>query len=129
MVHMERAQVEQWVAAYEQAWRTAGTERLGELFATDATYLASPWARPRAGLAAIAGLWEAERDSPDEPFAMTSEIVAVEGDTAVARVAVEYGDPVTSRWRDLWVLRFDDDRRCTAFEEWPFAPDQPDGHG
>jgi hypothetical protein len=34
-----------------------------------------------------------------------------------------------SRWRDLWVLRFDADGRCTAFEEWPFVPDQPDGHG
>jgi hypothetical protein len=33
-----------------------------------------------------------------------------------------------SRWLDLWVLRFDDAGRCTAFEEWPFAPGQADGH-
>jgi hypothetical protein len=32
------------------------------------------------------------------------------------------------RWRDLWVIRFDDDGRCVAFEEWPFAPRQRDGH-
>jgi hypothetical protein len=60
---------------------------------------------------------------------MGSDVVAVDGYTAVVRVAVDYGEPVVSRWRDLWVLRFDADGRCTAFEEWPFVPDQPDGHG
>ena len=60
---------------------------------------------------------------------MTSDIVAVDGATAVVRLAVDYGDPGGRRWRDLWVLRFDDDGRCSAFEEWPFAPGQDDGHG
>ena len=45
--------------------------------------------------------------------------------TCRGRVEVVYAH---ERWRDLWVLRFDDDGRCRAFEEWPFAPDQPDGH-
>jgi hypothetical protein len=74
-------------------------------------------------------MWEAERDGPEEAFTMTSEVVAVDGDTAVVRVAVDYGQPEPRRWRDLWVARFDADGRCTAFEEWPFAPTQPDGHG
>jgi ketosteroid isomerase-like protein len=126
---VDRHDVERWVEGYERAWRTAGTDGLAELFAADASYLVSPWARPVEGLAAITELWEAERDGPDEDFTMGSDLVAVDGDTAVVRVAVEYGEPVVSRWRDLWVTRFDTDGRCTAFEEWPFAPDQPDGHG
>jgi ketosteroid isomerase-like protein len=126
---MERVDVERWVAAYERAWRTAGTGDLAPLFAPDATYLVSPWATPVAGLAAIRELWEAEREGPDEAFSMTSEVVAVDGDTAVVRVAVDYGEPDPRRWRDLWVLRFDGGGRCVAFEEWPFAPAQPDGHG
>jgi len=126
---MDRTQVERWVSGYELAWRSAGTAALDELFAPDAAYITSPWARPVVGRAAISELWQAERDGPDEAFTMTSEVVAVDGDTAVVRVAVDYGDPATSRWRDLWVLRWDADGRCTAFEEWPFAPDQPDGHG
>jgi len=61
---------------------------------------------------------------------MTTFVVAVDGDTAVVRVAVDYGDPVTSRWLDLWVLRFDEAGRCRAFEEWPWrisliAPARP----
>ena len=126
---MDRDAVAAWVAGYERLWRTAGTDHLPELFASDATYLVSPWAEPVVGLAAIARLWDDERDAPDEAFTMRSSVVAVDGDTAVVRVEVDYGGPVVSRWRDLWVLRFDGDGRCAAFEEWPFAPDQPDGQG
>jgi len=116
-----------WVRTYEQLWRTPGTDRLAELFAPDATYRTAPWAEPIAGLPAIAEFWEAGRDGPDESFTMDAQLVAVDGPTAVVRVRVDYdgGD----NWRDLWILTFDDDGRCTTFEEWPFAPDQPDGQG
>lgn len=125
---MDRAVVEHWVARYERLWRTAGTEGLAELFSADATYLPSPWAEPLRGLAAIAAFWEGARRGPDESFEMSSEVVAVDGAVAVVRVDVAYGPPDGQRWRDLWVLRFDGDGLCTSFEEWPFAPGQPDGH-
>jgi hypothetical protein len=91
-------------------------------------YLVSPWARPLTGLDALADFWEGGRDGPDEPFVLRSSIVAVDGDTAVVRVEVEYARDTPARWRDLWILRFDRDGRCVWFEEWPFAPGQPDGH-
>ena len=117
-----------WVDRYEQVWRTAGTDGLDGLFTADATYLPSPWAIPIAGRSRLAEFWDAERDGPGEDFTMTSEVLAVDGATAVVRVTVDYGDPVAGRWRDLWVLQFDDGGLCRAFEEWPFAPDRPDGH-
>jgi SnoaL-like domain len=129
--NMNRSDVEQWVEGYERAWRTAGTDRLGDLFSPDASYLASPWAPPVEGLTAIARFWEDEREGPGESFTMAREVLAVEGPTAVVRVSVDYDQgPATpaQRWRDLWVIRFDDDGRCVAFEEWPFAPGQRDGH-
>ncbi|MFQ6327089.1 nuclear transport factor 2 family protein [Nocardia sp. CWNU-33] len=125
---MDRSAVEVWVAGYEQAWRTPGTRGLSELFTADIRYLMSPWSEPVVGLVALEAFWEAGRDGPDEAFTMRSEIVAVDGSTAVVRVAVEYVRDQPSRWRDLWVLRFDRDGRCAWFEEWPFAPGQPDGH-
>jgi ketosteroid isomerase-like protein len=126
---MDRDQVAYWVGEYERAWRTPGTEPLARLFTPDVTYLPSPWAEPVRGLDTVGEFWDSERKGPDEEFEMTSEVLAVEGPTAVVRVAVDYGEPLFSRWRDLWVLRFADDGRCAAFEEWPFAPDQRDGHG
>ncbi len=118
-----RPAVEAWVDRYEAAWRSAGTEALAELFAEDAGYRMSPYGETAVGLGAIAGLWERERQGPDEEFEMGREVVAVEGDTAVVRVAVRYG--TGAEYRDLWILRFAADGRCREFEEWPFWPGQP----
>ena len=120
-----RDQVAAWLAAYEQAWRSPGTAALAGLFTEDATYQQGPYQEVLAGLPAIAGMWEAERDGPAEVFRMISQIVAVDADTAVVRAEVWYGDPVTQEFRDLWVIRFAADGRSAAFEEWPFWPDHP----
>jgi ketosteroid isomerase-like protein len=122
---MLRDDVTNWIDGYERAWRTAGTDALGDLFTDDASYLQGPYETPKVGLEQIATMWEDTRDGPDEAFRMTSEVVAVDGTTAVARVEVHYGDPVQRKYRDLWLMRFADDGRCRAFEEWPFHPGQP----
>jgi ketosteroid isomerase-like protein len=115
----------QWLEGYETAWRTPGTATLAQLFDQDASYQQSPYEEPRRGLAEIAAMWEAEREGPDEPFTMQASIVAVDGDTAVARVNVDYSGPPALEYRDLWVMRFSSAGRCVAFEEWPFWPGQP----
>jgi ketosteroid isomerase-like protein len=126
MTAMDQAGVEEWVAGYERAWRSPGTGLLAGLFTVDATYLPSPWGEPIRGLDALEGFWDAEREGPEERFTMSHRVLAVDGDTAVVRVEVDYA--TGDRWRDLWVLAFDGDGRCSAFEEWPFAPRQRDGH-
>jgi len=125
---MNRAAVDEWVVEYERAWRTAGTDLLAGLFAPDVSYLPSPWAQPIDGLDALGDFWDAERKGPDEEFAMHSEVLTVDGTTAVVRISVDYGEPGYSHWRNLWVMVFDDHGKCSAFEEWPFAPKQSDGH-
>lgn len=115
-------QVADWLAGYEGAWRASGTPSLGELFTDEASYRLAPYEEPITGIAAIAQMWETEREGPDEAFTMSSDIVAVEGNTAVARVAVTYGDPATQEYVDLWIIRFAADGRCSDFEEWPFWP-------
>ncbi|HEY6279471.1 MAG TPA: nuclear transport factor 2 family protein [Streptosporangiaceae bacterium] len=122
---MDRADVSAWLAAYERAWRAPGTSALAGLFTGHASYRQSPYQEPVTGLAAITAMWEAERAGPDEAFRMTGEVVAVDGDTAVARMEVWYGDPAEQEYRDLWVMRFAGDGRCAWFEEWPFWPEQP----
>jgi hypothetical protein len=113
------------VAGYERAWRSPGTALLRALFAEDASYRMSPFEQTATGLVEIEGLWEREREGPDEDFELAHEIVAVEGDVAVVRAEVEYRPPAGSRYRDLWVIRFAADGRCREFEEWPFWPGQP----
>jgi hypothetical protein len=121
---MNADQIMSWVAAYERAWRTAGTGALAGLFTPDAIYRTSPYDEVVAGLPAIGRLWQAEREGPDEVFRMERELVAADGDVAVLRIEVWYGDPVRQEYRDLWIVRFAPDGRCAAFEEWPFWPEQ-----
>ena len=122
---MTREQLAGWVEGYERVWRTAGTEALAELFTPDATYRMSPFEDEHRGLGAIAAMWEAERQGPDEAFTMQTEVVAVEGDTGVIRAEVAYGAPTSRLYRDLWVVRLDEHGRCFHFEEWPFWPERP----
>jgi ketosteroid isomerase-like protein len=117
-----RERVARWIDGYERAWRSPGTDALSELFEPDATYLPSPYEEPIAGLEAIGEFWDEERVGPDEPFDLSWEPVALDGDLAVVRVAVHYHDPPAREYRDLWVIRFGAGGRCSAFEEWPFWP-------
>lgn len=75
-----------WIDAYEKAWRTAGTGALTRLFTEDAVYRPGPFEPTIAGLEAVAEFWEAERDGPDEVFTLSSELVAAQRDTGVARM-------------------------------------------
>ncbi len=118
----DRALVGQWLAGYEAAWRTPDTESLTTLFTADAVYLQSPYEQPVTGLDAIKRMWEEEREGPDEVFTLATDIIAVDGPTAVVRAEVSYGDPPSHEYRDLWVIRFASDGRATWFEEWPYWP-------
>jgi hypothetical protein len=120
-----RAEVRRWVDNYEKAWRSPGTDGLGTLFAKGASYLQSPYSEPIVGLHGIAEMWDAERESPDEVFTIESEIVAIEEDTAVVRVLVRYGYPLTQEYLDLWILRFNKSGLCEWFEEWPYWAERP----
>ncbi|MDP9228568.1 MAG: nuclear transport factor 2 family protein [Actinomycetota bacterium] len=121
---MDREQLAAWLSGYERLWRTSGTEGLAEIFSQDAVYSMGPYEEPVRGLDALAELWEGERRSADEEFELKTEIVAVDGDTGVAQVEVEYGPPHEQEYREIWVIRFGADGRCVRFEEWPYWPDQ-----
>lgn len=118
---MDRDSLSAWIELYERAWRTGGAALLQHLFAPDATYRTAPYESPFAGLDSIVDMWE-PRSGNDELFEMSSEIVAVEGNTGVARVKVLYGDASPHEYTDIWIVQFDDQGRCIAFEEWPFWP-------
>jgi len=123
LVAMDRERVRAWIDDYERLWRTAGVDGLDGLFTPDAVYRQGPWEPDVIGLDAIGAMWERERNGPDEVFTMASDVVAVDGNTAVVRAEVRYGDPLTQVWRDLWIIRYAGDGLCREFEEWPIAPD------
>jgi hypothetical protein len=122
---MDAERLSAWVGNYERAWRSPGTAALSGLFEAEASYRMSPYAEPARGLDEIGRLWEREREGHEEEFEISHEVIAVDGDTGVVRLAVDYA--TGAGYRDLWVLRFGPAGRCAAFEEWPFkkAADGP----
>jgi hypothetical protein len=70
-----------------------------------------------------------ERDGPDEVFTLATDVLAVDGPTAVVRAEVRYGDPLRQEYRDLWIMQLREDGRCSWFEEWPYWPGQPGAAG
>jgi ketosteroid isomerase-like protein len=119
---MDRDGVLRWVGRYEQAWRDGDLDAVEQLFTDDASYLRSPYEPPNVGHAAIKAFW---LEDDDDVFTMDASVVAVEGDDAVVRLHVHYGDPVHQEYRDLWVLHFAADGRVDRYEEWPFFPGRP----
>lgn len=119
---MQRDEVMRWVDGYERAWRNRDLDAVETLFTDQARYRFSPYEESKVGHVAIRGFWQ---DDDDVVFTMTASPVAVDGDTAVVRVEVRYGDPARQEYRDLWVLRFADDGRVEDFEEWAYWPGKP----
>jgi hypothetical protein len=118
---MDTDGVMRWVEAYERAWRENDVGAVRTLFTEGAEYHHSPYEPPKVGHAAIEAFWPEE---PGTTFTATAEPVAVQGDTAVVRLQVDYLTPETQQYRDLWVLHFAPDGRVDRYEEWPFHPGQ-----
>src|SRR5258708_25809924 len=70
-------------------------------------------------------MWEQDRDGLEEVFTLATNILAVDGATAVVRAEGRYGDPLRQDYRDLWVIRLRDDGRSSWFAECPYWPGRP----
>jgi nuclear transport factor 2 (NTF2) superfamily protein len=122
-----------WVAAHDAAWRSNDPDTIGGLFSQDGVYHLGPWEGPWRGYTgpivgrqAIADAWATAFD-PDERFEADAEVVAIEGRRAVVRRTITYegsGREPATRYGSVWVLDFDDDGRCSDYQEW-FVEEPP----
>jgi hypothetical protein len=119
---MDRNQVMRWVDGYVDAWRREDAEEVERLFTADARYRTSPYEEVKIGHEAIKAFW---LDDAGEVFTAVAEPIAVEGQRAVVRIEVRYGEPVQQEYRDLWLLQFADGGRVRDFEEWAYWPGKP----
>ena len=110
---MSEADVRRWIDAYVQAWRTY--DGIGELFSADATYRYHPYDEPLVGREAIERSWLAEREDPASWEASYAPLL-FDGDRVVVTGETRYAEG--RDFSNLWVLRFDEDGRCSDFVEW-----------
>jgi ketosteroid isomerase-like protein len=126
---VDKAEVDRWLQAYVEAWKSYDRDQVGELFAEDVKYRYHPHDDPIQGREAVVRSWLGEDQHPgasarDEKgtYDAAYQAVAVDGDVAVAtgssRYLSEPGGPLTKVYDNCFVMRFDPAGRCREFTEW-----------
>jgi uncharacterized protein (TIGR02246 family) len=117
---LERATVEEWVAAYRRAWTSNDPADIGALFTDDAEYLSTPGSAPWSRRETIVRRWLGRRDEPGT-WTFASEVLATEEDLGIVRGETTYlatAEEPEARYANLWLIRFAPDGRARRFEEW-----------
>lgn len=106
----------EWMDGYVQAWTTNDADDIASLFSRDAVYDPQTPEGEWDGIDEIVRRWQ-DRDQDEEnwefewrPLLETDEMAVVTGRTV-------YLDPQVS-YRNLFVIRFDEQDRCSDFTEW-----------
>jgi ketosteroid isomerase-like protein len=126
---VDRNEVDRWLDAYVEAWKSYDREQVAALFSADVAYRYHSYDEPVRGRDEVVRSWLGE----DEPagassrdaagtYDATYRTVAVDGDVAVATGSSSYrnapGEPVSRIFDNCFVMRFDADGRCREFTEW-----------
>jgi len=126
---VDKVEVDRWLRAYIDAWKSYDRDQIGELFAEDVKYRYRPYDDPVEGRDAVVRSWlgeeaQAGTSSRDEQgtYDAAYRAVAVDGDVAVATGISSYlarpGGPVEQVYDNCFVMRFDSAGRCRDFTEW-----------
>jgi ketosteroid isomerase-like protein len=124
-----KTDVDRWLQAYVEAWKTYDREQIGALFSEDVNHRYHPYDDPLRGRDAVVQSWLGEGDDPgasardqEGTYDATYRAVAVDGDVAVATGSTTYtaepGGEVERVFHNCFVMRFDPSGRCREFTEW-----------
>ena len=123
---MDKTEVDRWLRAYVEAWKSYDRDQIGELFAEDVKYRYHPYDDPVEGRDAVVRSWlgDAGASTRDKKgtYDAAYRAVAVDGDLAVATGSSSYlsepGGPVQKVFDNCFVMRFDSSGQCREFTEW-----------
>jgi ketosteroid isomerase-like protein len=132
---MNSADVDRWLQAYIDAWKTYDRDQIGALFAEDVEYRYHPYDDAIKGREAVVASWLGDGDNadastrdPEGTYDATYRAIAVNGDVAIATgrsiYTTEPGGDVDKIFHNCFVMRFDDQGRCREFTEW-FMEERP----
>jgi ketosteroid isomerase-like protein len=121
---MDRSGVQDWLDRYSAAWLSYDEDDIRALFAPDARYRYHPYdpdSETVVGVDAIVKDWVDNRDEAGT-YDSHYEPYAVDGDRAVAVGWSRYYDDaakskLSREFRNVYLLQFDAEGRCTDFTE------------
>lgn len=124
-----RTQVQDWLNAYVEAWRTYDPDHIAALFSVESVTYYTPYAEPVSGRDAIIESW---LQDPDPPGTWDARYwpELIDGSRAMARGRTTYyvlGSPgeVRAEYDNVFLLTFNDEGEVTEFREWYFRKPEP----
>lgn len=113
---VDRAPLERWMERYIQAWGSNDPQEIGALFTDDATYYTAPHREPWRGRQSIVDGWIDRKDEPGQ-WNFRYEVLAIADNLGFVRGWTTYHTDEDD-YSNLWVIRLDDQGRCSGFTEW-----------
>ncbi len=124
---MTGEELQGWLDRYVEAWRSYDPEQIGDLFSADVVCRYHPYDEPITGRAAVIASWTGKGEGApdrDEPGTWAAEYrpFAIDGNAAVAIGQSSYrhepGEEIYRTYFNCFVMRFDDQGRCSEFTEY-----------
>lgn len=125
---MDHDTAQDWLNRYVAAWKSYDSEEIATLFSEDVAYRYHPYDEPVLGRDEVVASWlgsggaasASTRDAPGTYDAQYTPF-AVDGGSVVAIGTSVYrdhpGGPVTRTYDNCFLIRFDDQARCSEFTE------------
>jgi ketosteroid isomerase-like protein len=116
-----------WLARYGRAWEERDPDLVMGLFTEDARFFRTPWAEPQHGRSGIAEAW-VMATMRQEQIRFASEVLAMEGDRAIAHFEVELLRLPERRAVQLdgvLVATMNPSGQCRELHEWWMERDRP----
>ena len=116
-----------WLDRYVAAWESNDRATIESLFSEDATYFAEPYDPTYRGAAAIADVWLENPDAEGTWSASYKPLLAAD-DVGVGSGTSTYFDDqggVDHVYHNVFVLRFDEQGRCSEYREWYMREPKP----
>jgi hypothetical protein len=126
---VDHSSAQTWLDRYVEAWKSYDPDDIAALFSDDVRYRYYPHADWVVGRDAVVASWlgeasDAQASSRDEPgtYDASYSPIAVDGAIVVATGTSTYtdapGGQVTQVFDNCFVMRFDDQGRCSEFTEY-----------
>jgi hypothetical protein len=124
---VDRDGVQAWIDAYLAAWKSYDRAQIAALYSDTVMCRYHPYDEALVGREAVVESWfgvgeGAPAVDPKDTYDGAYAVAAIEGDLAVITGESIYregpGGPVTIVYDNCWLVRFDDEGRCTEFTEW-----------
>ncbi len=112
---MDRADVEDWVRRYIDAWDSNDPEEIGALFTDGARYYTAPHRQPWSGREDIVEGWLDRKDEQGD-WRFSWEVLGVDGDLGFVKGVTSYSK--LPDYSNMWVIRLEEDGRSSEFVEY-----------